>query len=112
MDMEKLVAFARLQERRFQALNTEGLSDTERLYAQTVKLGEEFGELCEAILALSGNQRQDKQEKYSEAALAHELADCAIVLFILAEKLHIDLPKALDEKVAIVNDRFKDVVVK
>lgn len=111
MDMDALVAFARLQEKRFQVLNAGKMSDTERLYAQTLKLGEEVGEVCEAILAHTGHQRQDKLAQHSTQKLAHELADCVIVLFILADKLGIELPTALDEKVALVDKRFKHVVV-
>lgn len=111
MNMDELVAFARLQEERFKALNVGKFSETERLYAQTVKLGEEFGELCEAIMAHVGHQRADKLEKHSAEHLAHELADCVMVLFILARKLNVDLPQALSEKIAIVNERFKDVEI-
>lgn len=109
--MHELVAFAQLQEQRFKARNAGKASDTERLYAQTVKLGEEFGELCEAIMAHAGHQRKDKLEQHIEEGLAHELADCTIVLFTLAAKLDIDLPKALTEKIAVVNERFKDMHV-
>jgi len=111
MTMEELVAFARLAEKRFKAMNKDNASDKERLYAQTVKLGEEFGELCEAIMAHAGDQRKEKLEQHSPQKLKEELADCVVVLFILAEKLQVDLPQALREKTAILQDRYKDIGV-
>lgn len=111
MDMKGLTDFAALQERRFKKMSAGGHTETERLFAQTVKLGEEVGELCEAILAHAGEQRKDKLAEHTMQHLEHELADCVIVLFIIADKLGVDLPKALTEKIAIVNERFKDVEV-
>jgi NTP pyrophosphatase (non-canonical NTP hydrolase) len=111
MNMDELVAFARLQEERFKVLNAGKLSETERLYAQTVKLGEEFGELCEAIMAYNGHQREEKLAAIDPANLSKEFADCVIVLFLLAQKVSVNIPKALEEKIAVLNERFKDVQV-
>lgn len=109
--MADLVAFAERQEARFKVLDAGKSTELERTYAQTVKLGEEMGELCEGILARAGDQRKEKLEAYSDDELAKEFADVVMVVFILAEKLGVDMPKALAKKIAKVDERFKDVRV-
>jgi NTP pyrophosphatase (non-canonical NTP hydrolase) len=108
MDMKELVAFAALQESRFKTMR--GLqTDSERTYAYLAKLGEEYGELCEQILALQGHQRAEKADKFGTEKLGGELADVAIVLFVIAQNLGVDLPAAIGKKVEVVNERFKHV---
>lgn len=111
MEMHELVAFAKLQDERFSVLDEGKSTPRERIYAQAVKLGEEFGELCDAILAHANAQRQEKMDNMEEDALPKELADVAITLFILAARLNIDLPAVIEKKVAVVNERFRDVSV-
>ena len=111
MDMRELVAFAELQDKRFSVLDDGKSTQQERLYAQMVKVGEEVGELCDAVLAHANAQRQDKLDNMEEDALPKELADVVITLFILAARFKVDLPAALEKKIAIISERFKDVQV-
>lgn len=111
MEMKELVAFAKLQEQRFQILDGDNNTPLERTYAQLVKLGEEYGELCDAVMAEVGHQRADKLATHTHEKLALEMADVIVVTFILAERLDVDLPAALQQKIAIIHERFKDVVV-
>lgn len=109
MDLPELVAFAKGMEARFEARDGGRLTPRERTYAQLAKLGEEYGELCEAMLGRDGHQRADKADTFGDDKLAGELADVVMVCFILAEKIGVDLPEALQKKVAVVEERFKDV---
>lgn len=110
MEMHELVAFAKLQESRFKRMR--GLQkDEERTYAYLAKLGEEYGELCEQVLALRGHQRADKADKFGAEKLGAELADVVLVLFVMAQQLGVDLPEALEKKIAVVDERFKDVIL-
>jgi NTP pyrophosphatase (non-canonical NTP hydrolase) len=111
MEMKDMVAFAKLQEQRFQVLDAGKSTPLERTYAQLVKLGEEYGELCDAVMAEVGHQRADKLAKHSHEKLALEMADVIVVTFILAEKMGVDLPASLQQKIAIIHERFKDVAV-
>jgi NTP pyrophosphatase (non-canonical NTP hydrolase) len=111
MNLQDLTDFAALQEKRFKTLSDGKNTPLERSYAQLAKLGEEYGELCEALMAKMGHQRQDKLDSYTDEALASEMADVAIVLFTLANNLGVDLPAALEKKIEVVNDRFKHISV-
>jgi NTP pyrophosphatase (non-canonical NTP hydrolase) len=74
--------------------------DLERsVYAKTIKLGEEVGELNEAVLAKFKKQRSSKQKDFSIEA---ELADVIIVALIIAQKLDIDINEALRSKVETI----------
>jgi len=86
-------------------------TQTERLYARTIKLNEEVGELCEEILAHNNDQRKDKLDNKSENDLAHEIADVLITTLLIAESLKIDPNKALEQKIEKINKRFADVEV-
>lgn len=111
MDVHDLTTFATLQEKRFKLLDGGKHTDLERTYAQLVKLGEEYGELCEAIMADVGHQRPEKLAEHEHDHIALEMADVIIVTFILAERLKVDLPDALKRKIDIIHERFKDVVI-
>lgn len=75
------------------------------LLAQTVKLGEEVGELHAEVLGLIGQQRVDKGVEYSVDSLGAELADVVICAGILAEVTGVDLSRALMGKMERVTDR-------
>lgn len=71
----------------------------DRIFARTIKLGEEYGELCDQVLASVGDQRQSKLIKVKSSDLESEFADVLIVLFMLAKAMDIDVMQALDAKV-------------
>jgi NTP pyrophosphatase (non-canonical NTP hydrolase) len=85
-----------------------GLTDDDHelfLLAQTVKLGEEVGELHAEVLGRTKYQRAAKAARYDEASLAGELADVTICVAILAEMLGTDLNRAVAEKIAKIEAR-------
>lgn len=71
----------------------------DRIFARTIKLGEEYGELCDEVLASVGDQRKTKLAKEKAGDLESEFADVLIVLFMLAKAMDVDVMKALDTKV-------------
>jgi NTP pyrophosphatase (non-canonical NTP hydrolase) len=74
-----------------------------RVYAQVVKLGEEVGELNEAILAHFSRQRSSKSVK--DYNIAAELADIIIVAYIIGHSLGIDVQKALQQRMTTLTAR-------
>lgn len=82
----------------------------ERVFARTVKLGEEYGELCDAVLASVGDQRKTKLVKEKTRDLAGEFADMMIVLFMLAKAMDIDMLQALEMKVAKIKAKHNKEV--
>lgn len=75
------------------------------LLAQTVKLGEEVGELHAEVLGRTRYQRAAKADRYNEASLAGELADVTICVAILSEMLGADLSQAVRAKIAKLDAR-------
>lgn len=80
--------------------------DRERFaLVQTVKLGEEVGELQAEVLGALRYCREDKADGFTSETLAGELADVLVCTLLLAETFQVDLDKALTEKIAFLRDR-------
>lgn len=77
-------------------------SQRETMLAQTVKLGEEIGELCEAVIDICNWQREDKDETDIES----EFADVILTTLVLANTCGVDINKALEAKVDKLQKRF------
>jgi NTP pyrophosphatase (non-canonical NTP hydrolase) len=79
----------------------------ERILSRTVKLGEEFGELCDEVLMFNGDEREDKLDR-NKGNLSHEFVDVMIVLFLLAKSMDVDIVGAMEKKIEKINARFED----
>lgn len=77
----------------------------ERIFARTIKLGEEYGELCDQVLASVGDQRKTKLVKGKTHDLEDEFADVLIVTFMLAKAMDVDIMQALDAKIKKIKAR-------
>ena len=77
----------------------------DRIFARTIKLGEEYGELCDAVLASVGDQRKTKLAKEKAGDLEGEFADVMIVLFMLAKAMDVDVMRALETKIRKIKVR-------
>ncbi len=78
------------------------------ILARTVKLAEEFGELCEEVLAFNSLQRQEKLDRRDNENLNDEFADVVITTLLLAKIMDIDMDKALEDKMGKIIKRHKD----
>jgi len=79
----------------------------EEILARGVKLSEETGEVCDAILGFLDDQRKDKQvEKHSD--IGQELSDVIIVCAMIAKTAKIDINKALISKMKKIKERDND----
>jgi NTP pyrophosphatase (non-canonical NTP hydrolase) len=67
--------------------------------AQTVKLGEEVGELQAEVLGALEFQRREKAGRYSRDSLGGELADVMVCVAILAHTFGVDLAPAVARKI-------------
>ena len=67
--------------------------------AQSVKLGEEVGELHAEVLGALKHQRKEKAGQYGSDTLGGELADVMVCLALLAQILDIDLARAVSSKI-------------
>lgn len=67
--------------------------------AQTVKLGEEVGELQAEVLGALEYQRREKAGRYSRDTLGGELADVIVCVALLADTFGVDLTRAVASKI-------------
>ena len=74
----------------------------ERMLSRTVKLNEEVGELCEAVLAES-NQQPRKGKTFD---LEGEIADVIITTLLIAKQKEINVNEALITKIEKIKKRF------
>jgi NTP pyrophosphatase (non-canonical NTP hydrolase) len=102
MTFEEFQKFINEQDAFFRSLNLDR-DDTRETFARTIKLGEEYGELCDEILASAGDQRKDKLDKPHE--LEGEFADVVIVAFLLAKAMNVDMQEALQEKIVKIRTK-------
>ncbi|NTW15325.1 MAG: hypothetical protein HGA38_03070 [Candidatus Moranbacteria bacterium] len=105
----ELTDWIRRQNRKLEIRFGGGQTERERLYARVIKLNEEVGELCDEILALNNDQREEKMRGRSGDNLSHEIADVLIVTLLIAEYLGLDPSDALRKKIARIDEHFKDV---
>jgi len=75
--------------------------------AQTVKLGEEVGELHAEVLGALEYQRRDKTGRYSRDTLGGELADVMVCVALLADTFGVDLARAVSSKVEQLEARHR-----
>ncbi|MDC1205555.1 hypothetical protein N8083_01770 [Candidatus Pacebacteria bacterium] len=83
-------------------LSDADFSHRERTFSRTVKLTEEVGELCEAVLA-DANQQQRKNKNFN---LEEEIADVLITSLLIANHKNLDINQALTDKVEKIKKRF------
>jgi NTP pyrophosphatase (non-canonical NTP hydrolase) len=107
MTVEELQKFIDEQDEFFRARRAGDFSEREHVFARTIKLGEEFGELCDQVLASIGGQRKDKLAVQEADALKDEFADVLITTFMLAKAMNVDIMQALDHKVKKIRERNK-----
>lgn len=98
MQFEDFKKFINEQDVLLRATKHVGLSDRELILTRTTKIMEEFGELCDEVLASLGDQRTGKMDGRSKEDLGDEFADVAITTFMLAKTMDIDIMDALARK--------------
>ncbi len=75
------------------------------ILAETVKLNEEVGELCNDILAVLKLQRPAKLLKFDKRNIYEEFADVIITTIVLAQTIDVDLERALSDKIKKIEER-------
>ena len=82
----------------------------DRIFARTIKLGEEYGELCDEVLEYMHDQRPTKSKHHRSDDLGNEFADVLIVLFMLAKAMDVDVMTALKQKIKKIRKRNQEDV--
>ena len=108
-NLRDLLQFIDVQDKRLKEYYNE-LTDPEKIVlARTVKLTEELGELCQAVLACLSLQRPQKLDKQDKDKLPEEFADVLVTTLLLAKSMEIDVENALEKKIQTINTRFKQI---
>ncbi|MBU0576265.1 MazG-like family protein [Patescibacteria group bacterium] len=79
----------------------------QRIFARTMKVVEELGELADEILTSMNLQRKSKIAKFSQENVEDELADVMASIILLASELKIDLDKIMKKKIQYTRERFE-----
>ncbi|HTW96147.1 MAG TPA: MazG nucleotide pyrophosphohydrolase domain-containing protein [Candidatus Methylomirabilis sp.] len=106
MRLNDLKKFIKKEDRRLKKHYGNYKDAEKRILARTVKLAEEFGELCDEVLSFNSLQRKDKLDKHDGDNLPEEFADVIITTLLLAESMNIDIEKSLKQKMEKINKRY------
>lgn len=78
----------------------------QRIFARTMKIVEELGELSDEILTSMNLQRNSKIAAFSQQNIEDEFADVVASLILLANELEIDVEEVMKRKIALTRERF------
>ncbi len=81
-------------------------SKMKRVFARTMKIVEELGELADEILTSMSLQRESKVAQFSRENLEDEYADVLGSLILLGIELDIDVEKVMRKKLKFTRKRF------
>ena len=79
----------------------------QRVFARTMKIVEELGELSDEILTSMNLQRDSKIAKFSRENLEDEFADVLASLILLANEVDIDVEAVIKKKIRFTRERFE-----
>lgn len=82
-------------------------SKDQRIFARTMKIVEELGELSDEILTSMSLQRDDKVKKFVQKNVDDEFADVLGSLILLGIELDIDVVEVMERKLDLTRKRFE-----
>ncbi len=82
-------------------------SKNQRVFARTMKIVEELGELSDEILTSMNLQRDSKIAKFTQQNVEDEFADVLASLILLAIELNINIEEVIQRKINFTRDRFE-----
>jgi NTP pyrophosphatase (non-canonical NTP hydrolase) len=104
MDFDELLSFIKAEDERLR--KHYGYPDEEkRALARTVKVAEEFGELCNEVLAANSLQRKQKLDNHEREKLDEEFADVLFSTLLLASAMNVNIEKAIKNKMEKIKAR-------
>ena len=107
---KKLREFIKKEHKRLMRIYYSKADEQKRSLARTVKIAEELGELSSEIMALYNDQRKDKIKRNIKEKIAEECADVIITTLLLAENLNINVSRAIDKKIKIIEKRWEKIL--
>lgn len=80
--------------------------EEKEILTKTIKLNEEVGELCNDILSVLKLQRKSKLDKFDKRHIYQEFADVIITTMQLAAVTHVDIERAITDKLNTIENRY------
>ncbi|MFZ2969738.1 MAG: MazG nucleotide pyrophosphohydrolase domain-containing protein [Minisyncoccia bacterium] len=108
MEFKKLLNFVAMERERLAEYTGRFPDKDKEIFAMVVKIGEEFGELCEQVLYHTSLQGKHKMHKFNKDDLPSEFADVLLTTLILAKEMNIDVEKALENKMEKIEKRYEN----
>ncbi len=105
--MKKLLKWVEKEKGRLEKNHGKYSDQDKQVFACAIKLGEEFGELCQEILFHSALQRKSKMKKFKKENLSEEFADVLISTLLLAQEMNVDIEKTLENKMKKIDRRYE-----
>jgi NTP pyrophosphatase (non-canonical NTP hydrolase) len=106
LELKDLLRFIEIEDEKLKKKYSSLSNQQEVILARTVKLGEEFGELCEQVLVYNSLQRKQKLDDHDKENLREEFADVIITALLLAKSMNVDIERALETKMERLNERL------
>jgi NTP pyrophosphatase (non-canonical NTP hydrolase) len=106
LELKDLLRFIEVEDEKLKRRYDSLSNQEEMILARTVKLGEEFGELCEEVLAYNSLQRKQKLDNHGKENLREEFADVIIPALLLAKSMNVNIESALEVKMQRLNQRL------
>lgn len=107
MDLKEILDFINLENKRLKEKRIDDNDEDKYTLANMVKLNEEMGELSDAILSKMRYQRKEKLKDFDDSMIGKEIADVILATLVVAKSMNIDVEKSLEEKINIINERYK-----
>ena len=107
MKFQKVLDFIDIENKRLKEKWVNDNDEDKYTLANMVKLNEEMGELSDAILSKMGHQRKEKLEDFDDSMIGKEIADVILATLVVAKSMNIDVEKSLENKINIINERYK-----
>ena len=105
--MKKILKWIKKENKRLEKDHGRYQDKDKQIFACAIKLGEEFGELCQEVLFHSSLQRKSKMDKFKKENLSEEFADVLISTLLLAQEMNVDIEKALENKMKKIDKRYE-----
>jgi len=106
MEITDLKLFAAKQSEIINNNYLPGYDIEKRILHAAVKSNEELGELCDVVLKGLGAQRSKKLEDFNKGQIESEIADVVFSVSVLAHLMEIDIEKAIEDKMRVINSRY------
>ena len=93
MEFQKILEFIDIEDKWIGDRHDDYKDNEKYTLANIVKMNEEVGELCEAVLSKIGHQRKEKLKDFDDSTIGNEVSDVILTTLLVAKSMNIDVEK-------------------